>query len=188
MRQFGLIRIPIGLAVAILVTACDGRDYSAKKDVGPKSGPANRYDPDGESVFGEGGFTFGKLAGGELFGNEKEAAGSATAVNKYLWQASLDTLSFLPLASTDPYTGVIATEWSATETAPDERFKVTVYLTSPELAATSVNVAVYRQVRNNSGSWIQTAVDPATPGQLEEAILTRARQIRVTELEAKNAG
>lgn len=188
MRLSRAIRIPAALALAALIAACDGKDYSAKKDVGPRSGPTGKYNPNDDSLFGDGGFTFGKLASGALYEGESEVKGSAAPVNKYLWQASLDTVSFMPLASTDPFTGVIATDWSSTEAAPGERFKVTVYLTSPELAATSVNVAVYRQVRDDAGNWVQTAVDPATPGRLEDAILTRARQIRVASVEDNDAG
>ena len=73
---------------------------------------------------------------------------SSLPVNKFLWQASLDTLSFLPLASTDPFTGVIATDWGAAPNQPGERFKVTAYMLSPALAASSLRVAVYREVRD----------------------------------------
>lgn len=189
MKLSGTFGITLGLAMAVLVAGCGGRDLSAKKETGPKSGPVNRYDPDAEGLFGEGGFSLGRALSGDLLGGGKDGKkGSAAPVNKYLWQASLDTVSFMPLASTDPFTGVIATDWSSTETAPGERFKVTVYLTSPELAATSIKVAVYRQVRDASGNWVQTAVDPATPSRLEDAILTRARQMRVAALEEKDAG
>lgn len=175
-------------AFALLIAGCSG-NYAAKKETGPKSGPVNRYDPEAEGLFGEGGFSLGRLARGDLFGgNADEKSGSAAPVNRFLWQASLDTIQFMPLASTDPFTGVIATDWSSTESAPGERFKVTVYLTSPELAATSVKVAVYRQIRDEKNGWVQTAVDPATPRRLEDAILTRARQMRVSELEKDEAG
>ncbi len=49
-------------------------------------------------------------------------------VNSYLWHASLDTLSFLPMASADPFGGVINSEWYIAPNAPDERLKVTVYI------------------------------------------------------------
>lgn len=181
------IRTPVLAVLAVLVAGCGGGDYSAKKDTAPRSGPTNRYDPDAEGLFGEGGFTLGKLASGNLFGGKDETEGSTTPVNRYLWQASLDTLSFMPLSSTDPFTGVIATDWSSTDAAPGERFKVTVYLSSAKLAATSVKVAVYRQVRDEAGNWVQTAIDPETPRKIEDAILTRARQMRVAELEAEEA-
>lgn len=189
MRLSPRVGLPVFLTLAMLVAGCGGSDLSAKKETGPKSGPVNKYDPEEEGLFGEGGFSLGKVVSGNLFGGDSdETKGSATLVNRYLWQASLDTLSFMPLASTDPYTGVIATDWSSTESAPGERFKVTVYLTSAELAATSVKVAVYRQVRGDGGNWIQTAVDPKTPRKLEDAILTRARQMRVAALEDGDAG
>ena len=144
---------------------------------------------DEEGLFGEGGFTLGRLANGTLFGDKTDgAAGSGTQVNKFLWQASLDTLSFMPLSSTDPYTGVIATDWSATPDAPGERFKVAVYMTSPELSAASLKVAVYRQRQADGGAWVQTVVNPETPRKLEDAILTRARQIRLAELEGSSTG
>lgn len=175
---------------ALSVAACGGRgEYAAKDDEAPRSGPANRYDPEAEGLFGEGGFSLGRLANGSLLNpGRSQADGAATPVNKFLWQASLDTLSFMPLSSTDPFTGVIATDWSATPEAPGERFKVTVYMGSPELSATSLKVAVYRQERDASGTWVQRAVDPETPRKLEDAILLRARQIRVAELEAENTG
>ena len=184
------MRMAGGMALALLIAGCGGNgELAAKKDEAPRSGPTNRYDPEAEGLFGEGGFTLGKLASGNLFGGRGDAErGSATPINRFLWQASLDTLSFMPLASTDPFTGVIATDWSSTEAAPGERFKVTVYLNSPRLSATSVKVAVYRQVRDAGGNWVQTAIDPETPRRIEDSILTRARQIRVAELSEDDAG
>ncbi len=140
------------------------------------------------SVFGEDGATIGNLFSGEAFGLGKQDGGGSLPVNKFLWQASLDTLSFLPLASTDPFTGVIATDWGVAPNQPGERFKVTAYMLSPALAATSLRVAVYREVRDASGTWMAAAVDPETPRKLEDAILTRARQIRIAELEGGTTG
>ncbi len=109
-------------------------------------------------------------------------------VNKYLWQGALDTLSFLPLASSDPFTGVIATEWGATPEVPGERFKVTAYILNPGLTAAALKVAVYREVLGDGGLWIPAPVSADTPRQLEDAILTRARQIRIAGLEDGNTG
>ncbi len=189
MRISRSIRMAGGASMALLLVACGGSgELAASKDDSPRSGPTNRYDPDAEGIFGEGGFTLGKLASGNILGGSDENRdGSVAPINRFLWQASLDTLSFMPLASTDPFTGVIATDWSSTEAAPGERFKVTVYLNSPRLSATSVKVAVYRQIRDANGGWIQTAIDPATPRKIEDSILTRARQIRVAELNEEEA-
>ena len=167
---------------ALLLAGCGGGENT---DPFPQ-GPPGRA-PDG-SIFGDGGASLENLASGEAFGLGGEAEGGSLPVNKFLWQASLDTLSFLPLASTDPFTGVIATDWGAAPNQPGERFKVTAYMLSPALAASSLRVAVYRAVRDASGAWVPAAVDPETPRKLEDAILTRARQIRIAEVEGETTG
>lgn len=136
---------------------------------------------EGGSIFGDGGL-FGVIQG------SNDSQNSGIPVNKYLWQASLDTLSFLPLASTDPFTGVIATDWGASPTEPGERFKVTAYMVRPALAASSLKVAVFREIRNGEGLWVPAAVDPSTPREIEDAILVRARQMRIAELEGNPTG
>lgn len=122
-----------------------------------------------------------------VFNREGGPAGQNLPVNKHLWRASLDTLRFLPLASTDPFSGVIATDWASNPDSPDERYKVTVYVTEPALAARALNVAVFRE-RRVDDVWTPSPVSDATPRRLEDAILTRARQMRVAELEEAEAG
>ncbi|MEM7499249.1 MAG: DUF3576 domain-containing protein [Pseudomonadota bacterium] len=189
---FMLLVLPFGLA------ACSsGGDLSPREDeISTDIGRAPQVrDRNQESVFGEGGITFGtggsggggsSIASG-IFGDD-EARGEGIPVNKHLWRASLDTLSFLPIASTDPFTGVIATDWGATPDAPGERFKVTAYVVSSELQASSLRVAVFRETLNDEQVWAPAAVDPTTARRIEDAILTRARQIRLAEAEAQEAG
>ena len=107
-----------------------------------------------------------------------------TNVNRFLWRASLDTLSFLPIASTDPFTGVIATDWGTVTETDTERFRVTAFVTSAELTPESVRVAVYREVRQPNGAWVSAPVAAETPRQIEDSILLRARQLRVEERSA----
>lgn len=175
----------IGAAAALLtLVACGDKNYAGGNDRDPNAGPGReRYDPD-DTIFGEEGLTVSRLFSGELFSKGERLEGGSLPVNKYLWQASLDTLSFLPLASTDPFTGVIATDWGATPNQPGERFKVTAYLVSPALAASSLKVAVYREVRSPEGLWTPSAVDPDTARKIEDAILTRARQIKIAGIES----
>ena len=109
--------------------------------------------------------------------DENENAG--LGVNAYLWRASLDTVSFMPLATVDPLGGVIITDWYANPQAPDERFKMTVYIFDKRMRADGVKVAVFRQVRSRSQDWVDAATNPETAAKLENAILTRARQFRV---------
>lgn len=171
------------------VSACDSnRDLSAQEPVGPRPGPAREPDLQrDESVFGPGGFSINSIRDGSLFGGGEERKGTIP-VNKFLWQASLDTLSFLPLASTDPFTGVIATDWGATPEAPGERFKVTAYLVDTELTASSLRVAVFREALNENNVWVPATVSADTARQLEDAILTRARQLRIADAEGSNTG
>lgn len=103
-------------------------------------------------------------------------------VNGYLWRATLDTLSFMPLASADPYGGVIITDWYVNPEKPDERFKCTVYILDSRLRADGLNVAVFKQNRDASGQWIDAPSAGQTETDIENAILTRARQLRLSNI------
>jgi hypothetical protein len=127
-----------------------------------------------------------------LFGSTAPAPGTAdpgvevktgAGVNSYLWRASLDTLSFMPLASADPFGGTIITDWYSAPETPNEQFKVTVYILDKELRADGVRVAVFRQQRDPAGQWANAGVPQDTATKLENAILTRARQLRVATVE-----
>ena len=98
-------------------------------------------------------------------------------VNSYLWRASLDTLSFMPLVQTDSNGGVIVTDWYANPSAPNERMKLTVSILDQDLRADALRVAASRQVLQN-GQWVDAPVKAATVQKLEEIILTRARSLR----------
>jgi hypothetical protein len=102
-------------------------------------------------------------------------------VNSYLWHASLDTLSFLPLVSADPFGGVIISEWYVSPTSPNERLKVTVYIMDRALRADALKVVVFRQVATN-GVWQDAQPSPDTAHKLEDSILTRARELRLATL------
>lgn len=115
-------------------------------------------------------------------GSRPQGARPAISVNGYLWRAALDTLSFMPLASADPYGGVIITDWYVNPEKPDERFKATVYILDSRLRADGLNVALFRQVRDPSGAWSDAQVNAQTEIDLENAILTRARQVRLSDV------
>ncbi len=99
-------------------------------------------------------------------------------VNAYLWRASLDTLAFLPLASADPYGGVIITDWYANPSKTDERLKATVYILDTRLRADGISAAVFRETLVN-GVWTPATVASETNIALEDAILAKARQLRL---------
>lgn len=109
---------------------------------------------------------------------EEDGGTSGIGVNSFLWRASLDTLSFLPLGNADPFGGIINYDWYAPPEAPDERFKVTVYITDTRLRADALNVAVLRETRSGD-QWQSASVEGPVPRELEDKILTRARELRV---------
>ncbi|GMN03413.1 DUF3576 domain-containing protein [Erythrobacter sp. MTPC3] len=98
-------------------------------------------------------------------------------VNAFLWRAALDTVSFAPLASADSNGGVIATDWYANPSNPDERVKLTVTILDQDLRADALRVAASRQV-SQSGRWVDAPVQAATVQKLEDIILTKARDLR----------
>lgn len=121
--------------------------------------------------------------GGGLFGGRSRPDESGIGVNSFLWRATLDTLNFMPLVSADPFGGIIITDWHSQEGRPGERFKATVYILDTRLRADGIKVALFRQLRNANGEWQDASVDPDTGVQLENAILTRARQLRLATIE-----
>ncbi len=104
--------------------------------------------------------------------------GGGIGVNSYLWRASLDTVSFLPVSSADPFGGVIITDWHALPETPRERFKMNVYILGRTLRADGVRVSVFRQVQDPYGIWQDATVTDNAGIKVEDAILTRARQLR----------
>lgn len=102
-------------------------------------------------------------------------------VNPYLWRASLDTMDTLPLRNADPVGGVINYDWKSYPRADGERIRAVIYILDSRLRADGVKVSVFRQV-NDNGEWRDAEVDPETSIQLENAILTRARVLKSSEL------
>lgn len=105
-------------------------------------------------------------------------------VNAYLWRATLDTLSFMPLLQTDSNGGVIVTDWYTNPNVPTERMKVTVSILDQDLRADAVRVAALREV-NQNGQWVGAPVKAATVQKLEDIILTRARDLRRAAVASK---
>ena len=98
-------------------------------------------------------------------------------VNGWLWRASLETLSFMPLLQSDSAGGVIVTDWYANPNNPGERVKVTVTILDQDLRADALRVAASRQVAQGGG-WVDAPVQAATVQRLEDIILTKARDLR----------
>ncbi|HAT35677.1 MAG TPA: DUF3576 domain-containing protein [Rhodospirillaceae bacterium] len=157
------------MIAAMVVGACSGGEE------GPKTTEAQPLQASGAQSSKNGGLleaVFGT-------GDSGDAGGSTVAVNGYLWRASLDTISFLPLNTADPFGGVIITEWYSPPEAPNERFKVNIYILDKALRADGLRVTVFRQKRAGSNRWVEAKVNQKTGTDLENAILKRARQMRI---------
>lgn len=120
-----------------------------------------------------------------LGGSEKKDKNQGLGVNGYLWRATLDTLSFMPIASADPFGGLITTDWHSSPQTPDERVKLNVMILDRDLRADGVKVTVFRQTKNDKGEWQDAETAAATASSLEETILTRARQLKLAQKESK---
>jgi hypothetical protein len=120
--------------------------------------------------------------GGTGGGGGKGVPANAIGVNSYLWRATLDTLAFMPLTSADPYGGVVITDWYVNPEKPDERFKCTVYILDTRLRGDALKVTVFKEVANGAGGWVASPVSDQTEEDIENAILTRARQLRLSNL------
>lgn len=107
----------------------------------------------------------------DLFSNRR-SPNDTVAVNKYLWNASLEVLNFLPVQSLDPFTGVIVTGYG-TPPGGGRSYRATINITDPSLDARALKVSL----QGAGGS----AVAPDTVRAVEDAILTRARQLRVQD-------
>lgn len=99
-------------------------------------------------------------------------------VNGYLWQASLDTLSFMPITAADPSAAIILTDWYSLTESPNERVKVSIRFLSEQLRSDGLQVTVIRQEKQQN-DWITLPTQATTVLKIEEAILTEARKLRV---------
>ena len=103
------------------------------------------------------------------------------AINSYLWRAAVDTVSFAPLLQANAQSGVIITDWYTNPRAPGERVKLTVAVLDPDLRADALRVSAAKQVYQNGG-WVDSPVSAATVQKLEDIILTRARDLRLSTI------
>jgi hypothetical protein len=170
------------MGVAFLLQACgdlsgDGTVYPESKRA--RRGSGDTYDTSyDDGLFGKGGIDIFRGGGGEEEGGGGGGGGTGIAVNSFLWRASLDTVSFMPLSSADPFGGVIITDWYSPPEAPNERFKLNVFILDRQLRADGLRVAVFKENANGNG-WRAAPLDKTTAINIENRILERARELKV---------
>lgn len=170
-------RVAATACIAMLLAACgnfagDGDTVYPDDDYRRQGGSSNYDPPEGRILGGA-----GNILGGD--DEEAPASGSGIGVNAYLWRASLDTLSFMPVNSADPFGGVVLTDWYSPPEAANERFKVNLYILGRQLRADGLRVSVFRQEQGPNGTWRDVEVNGQTATELENAILARAREMRI---------
>lgn len=164
----------VSFAALLLLTAC-GSDVKTE---------ASYPDADRERLY-----RYGSLTGGDggisIMGGPKrdrDSEQSGIGVNSFLWRGALDTISFMPLTSADPFGGVIMTDWYSPAETPNERSKVQVYVLARELRADAIRATVFRQVKDARGNWNDAPVAADSGTKLENAILSRARELRQSNM------
>ncbi|HEY1722620.1 MAG TPA: DUF3576 domain-containing protein [Magnetospirillaceae bacterium] len=179
----GRVRILMAIVAMAVLASCD--ENSDNYPVPPNPHEKTRYTKDApqDTVFGPGGLN--------LFGNDSKnkggGEGGGIGVNVYLWRATLDTVSFMPLTSADPFGGVIITDWYSPPETPNERLKLSIFILDRQLRADGLRVSVFRQVKSADGnSWVDAKVDAKTATQMEDSILARARELRVADNATKS--
>ena len=131
---------------------------------------------------------FGKIFGDDtlVFGVGKKSKNNqsvAIGVNSFLWRASLDVLSFMPLLQADPFGGVIITDWYTPPSSPKERFKVDVLILDPQLRSDALRISIFHQIHEH-GVWKEIPTDATVVNDVEESILLKARSLRISSLNA----
>jgi len=164
------LAVPAALLSSLLLSACDSAQAvyptREKGDSAPRMSNEKQ-----ETIFGPEG----------LFGKNKSDnnGGVGIGVNAFLWRASLDTIAFMPITTADAFGGTILTDWYQLPESPNERYKVNVFILDRTLRADGVKVSLFKQARDAGGAWVDVRVDARMAGDLENSILTRARQLRL---------
>ena len=161
------------LSILLLLIACKGVETDSTNF--PKNQEDSRRERRGK-ITGEDGLN---LFGGK---EKEDSSGTGLGVNSFMWRATLDTLSFMPMSQTpDPFGGTIITDWYEDPNAQGERFKINAYILSDKLRSDGIRISVFKQKLDEKLGWRDEKVAESTASDLEDAILTRARQLRIAQ-------
>ena len=164
-----MFRYPFLILIAGLI-ACSSFEPNTNS-------PATDKDNPGSFITGraESGVSLSDLAG--MSG--KESAG--IPVNALLWRASLDIVSILPIDDVDVFSGTLLTDWYSLPSQPSEQIKLAIFVLDKELRSDAIRVIVYVQSRQGD-VWKDAGIDQELGTNLEDLILTRAREIRASSV------
>ncbi len=170
-----ILPVVTSFVLLALLSAC-GIFGSSSKVEEPKNNQLALYENRG-SLMGSSDDSAFSLTGSK----DKNNGGAGLGVNSFLWRATLDTLGFMPLASADPFGGVIITDWYEDPKTKGERYKVNALILDKTLRADGVKVTLFKQRLDENGVWRDTEVNSHVARDLEDTILTRAREMRLAQ-------
>ena len=101
-------------------------------------------------------------------------------INPYLWKGSLETIDFMPLSSADPFAGIIITDWYTSQGATNERCKINIFIKGYEMKTDNLKVNSFCQLLSN-GQWLDIKNNIDNDAKLENAILNKAKKIRLSQ-------
>ena len=130
-----------------------------------------------------GGGLLGQKASFGFLGDEKNNSPEISAVglpiNPYLWKASLETIDFMPLSSTDPFAGIIITDWYTAENNIGERCKLNIFVKGADLKTDNLKVSSFCQSLENN-QWVNKSPIKEDNIRLENVILNKAKILKLT--------
>ena len=134
-----------------------------------------------ENKLQSGGGLFGKKGGLDLLNQNKQTAsiGVGMPINPYLWKASLETINFMPLSSADPFAGLIITDWYS-ENNTNERCKINIFIKGVELKTSNLKVNSFCQTLSDKNNWVSNETDIKINAQIENAILNKAKKLKLS--------
>ena len=138
---------------------------------------------DAENRLRTGGGLIGKKASfsflGEDEGDSSQVTNLGMPINPYLWKASLKTIDFMPLSSTDPFAGTIITDWYTAETSLGERCKLNIFINGKDLRTDNLKVSSFCQTLKNN-QWVNVPSKNEENTKLENVILNEAKKLKLT--------
>ena len=136
---------------------------------------------DAENRLRTGGGIFGKKPLGSLQrGTNQQVTSVGLPVNPYLWQASLETLGFMPLSSVDPFAGIIITDWYTDSNNIEQRCKLNVFIKGLEMQTSNLKVSSFCQILSEAGNWVDQNQNIDDNRKIENAILNKAKKIKLS--------
>jgi len=112
--------------------------------------------------------------------DERVVGSMGLPINAVLWKSSLETIEFMPLASADPFGGIIITDWYSGKSNSNERCKLNVFIKGSELKADNIRVSSFCQTLNANGVWLDKEINQQHNRDLENAILNKAKKIKLS--------